>query len=101
MVYIDVDGNELESVDLSLGYLVDAEWVDHPKVKQSGHYEYNKLENGQKVQRFVVDTPARAAYREITVQKYILYTEEELAQMSTEQTVEERVSALEQAIIMQ
>lgn len=95
MVYINESGAQIASYDLTKGYLVDAEWVDHPAVEQVGHYEYK---NG--VQFFVVDTPAQAARREVTVQKFVLYTEEELAQMNAP-TIEERVSALEEAFVMQ
>lgn len=79
MVYIDENGAVLETVDLSKGYLVDAGWVDHPAVPQKGHFEYEALPGGGRLQRYVVDTPYQPAYREVTTQKYILYTEEELA----------------------
>ena len=77
MVYIDENNNQIDNYDLTLGYLVDHEWIDHPAVTQSGHYEYKG-----NVQTFVVDVPATPAWREVTTQKYILYTEAELADMS-------------------
>lgn len=83
MVYIDENGNVLESVDLNLGHLEDAEWIDHPEIEQTGHYEYEKLnENGGQIQKYIIDTPWQPAYREVTKQRYILYTEEELASMA-------------------
>ena len=39
MIYIDENGNNIDNYDLTIGYLVDHEWVDHPAVAQSGHYE--------------------------------------------------------------
>lgn len=78
MIYIDENGNQLESYDLTLGYLVDHEWVDHPAVVQSGHYEYDE----NNVQSYVIDVPATSPWREVTKQKYVLYTEAELAHMA-------------------
>lgn len=96
MVYIDETGAQIESYDLTKGYLEDAEWIDHPAVKQAGHYEYGKND----VQRYVIDTPARAARREVTVRRFVRYTDEELAQRNAP-TVEDRIAALEDAIISQ
>lgn len=77
MIYIDENNNQIDNYDLALGYLVDHEWIDHSAIAQSGHYEY--ISN---VQTFVVDVPATPAWREVTTQKYILYTEAELAHMA-------------------
>lgn len=79
MVYIDENGNQLESIDLTKGYLEDAQWVDHPAVNEVGHYEYEKLKNGGRLQKYVIDTQYQPAWREVTAQRYIPYTEEELA----------------------
>lgn len=79
MVYIDQDGKPLDRVDLSLGRLEDAEWTDHPEVQEIGHFEYEPLDGGGQLQRYVITTPYQAAWREVTVQRYILYTPEELA----------------------
>ena len=84
MVYVDESGNQIENPDLSLGYLVDAEWVDHPAQVQEGHYKYVETETGGKVQTFVVDKPAASAWREVTVQRYVLYTEAELEAIARE-----------------
>lgn len=98
MVYVDESGAVLESVDLSIGYLEDAEWVDHPEVEEIGHYEYEELKGGGQLQKYVVDTPYQAAWREVTKQKYIPYTEAELAQIAR-QDYASRLDALEAAII--
>jgi hypothetical protein len=95
MIYIDENGNQIESYDLTLGYLVDHEWIDHPAVAQSGHYEY-----GDGVQAFVVDVPAESSWREVTIQKYILYTESELEYIAQHNYVA-RLGALEAADIDQ
>lgn len=78
MKYIDEHGRPLERVDLNLGRLEDAEWVDHPEVEEIGRYEYEPLDGGGYLQRYVIDTPYQAAWREVTVQRYIRYTPEEL-----------------------
>lgn len=78
MVYVDENGKILDSVDLTLGYLVDEEWEDHPQQQQEGHYEYEDNEAGCRTMTFVVDKEAKSAWREVTVQKYVLYTEDEL-----------------------
>ena len=81
MVIVDEAGNVLESVDLSLGRLEDAEWDTHPEVPEKGHYEYKRLATGATVQDYVIDTPKQAAWREVVKQKYVPYTDEELALM--------------------
>lgn len=73
MIYVGENGAVIESIDLSKGYLVDEEWIDHPAVQQEGHYEY-----AGRVQTYVVDTPAAGAWREVTKQRFIPYTQEEL-----------------------
>lgn len=79
MVYIDQNGDRLERVDLTLGYLEDAEWIDHGEVAGKHHYAYEALPGGGKLQKIVVDVPRQAAWREVTVQRYIPYTADELA----------------------
>lgn len=81
MVYVDENGQVLESVDLTLGYLEDAEWTEHPEIPQRVHYEYEALRGGGRLQRAVVDTPYTPAWREVTKQRYVPYTDEELALM--------------------
>lgn len=96
MVYIGEDGKQIENPDLSLGYLVDAEWTDHPAQEQQGHYEYANTAMGGRVQAFVIDQPASAAWREVTVQKYVLYTKEEL-ELAKKADYAKRLDALEDA----
>lgn len=79
MVIVDESGNELESVDMTLGRLVDDAWIDHPARAQQGHYAYEKTEGGGVVQRYVVDSPASSAWREVTRQRYVPYTQDELS----------------------
>ena len=78
MIYIDVNGNQIETFDLSKGYLVDAQWVDHPEVQEEGHYEYTTLPDGGRKQTYVADAEYCPAWREVTVKQYIPYTDEEL-----------------------
>ena len=96
MKYIDEQGKPLESVDLKLGYLEDAEWVDHQEVQEVGHYEYEPLDGGGQLQRYVVTTPYQAAWREVTVQRYIRYTPEDLEAIAAGDYAA-RLSALEAA----
>lgn len=95
MVYIDENGNVLESVDLSLGRLEDAEWETHPEVPERGHYEYKRLATGATVQEYVIDTPKQAAWREVVKQKYIPYTDDEMALMA-KANHDGRLAALEE-----
>ena len=106
MIYIDENGNQIENYDLTLGYLVDHEWIDHPAQKQEGHYEYEKIvireaddeckEECHLLQKYIIDIPSVSAWREITVRKYILYTEAELEYMA-KQKYSERLDMLEMA----
>lgn len=78
MVYIDENGEVLESVDLSLGRLEDVEVAEYPEIKEVGHYEYDDLEGGGRLQRYVIDVPYRPPRSEVVKQRYIPYTAEEL-----------------------
>ena len=82
MKYIDEEGNELEGVDLTAGYLEDAEWIDHAEVPQEEHYEYTDLAGGGQRQKAVIDVPYAPAWREVTAQRYIPYTQEQLAELA-------------------
>lgn len=82
MKYIDEEGNELAGVDLTAGYLVDAEWIDHAEVSQEEHYEYTDLAGGGQRQKAVIDVPYAPAWREVTAQRYIPYTQEQLAELA-------------------
>ena len=88
MKILDETGTIIENPDLTLGYLVgDTEPLEHPAaegVEEVSHYEtVAEYPNGGKDVRKVIDTPgvpAQAAWTEqVPIQKYIRYTDEELA----------------------
>lgn len=88
MKIIDETGAIIENPDLTLGYLVnDTEPLEHPAiegVEEVSHYEtVAEYPNGGKDVRKVIDTPgvaAKAAWIEqVPIQRYVLYTAEELA----------------------
>ena len=91
MRILDLDGMELESPDLSLGYLTKEEILisHHEAVEATAeqwHYEtIAEYPNGGRDVKRVVDVPgveAQDAWDEYeTVQRYVPYTEEELAVM--------------------
>lgn len=88
MKIIDENGAAIENPDLTLGYLVDdTEPVEHPAVEgveEQWHWEtVTEYPNGGRDVQKVVDRPgvqAQAAWTEqVSIQKYIRYTAEELA----------------------
>lgn len=88
MKIIDENGAALENPDLTLGWLRDeTEAVEHPAqegVPELSHYEtVAEYPNGGKDVRKIIDRegiPARDAWTEqVPIQRYILYTAEELA----------------------
>lgn len=88
MKIIDETGAVIENPDITLGHLVDdTEEITHPAVEgveEVSHYEtVAEYPNGGKDVRKVIDTPgvqAKAAWIEqVPIQRYIRYTEEELA----------------------
>ena len=90
MKIIDENGAAIETPDLTLGYLVDdTEPVEHPSVEgvdEVSHYEtVAEYPNGGRDVRKVIDVPgvpAQDAWTEqVPVQRYIRYTEEELAEI--------------------
>ena len=113
MKIIDENGAILENPDLTLGWLRDeTEAVEHPAqagVPELSHYEtVAEYPNGGKDVRKIIDRegiPARDAWTEqIPIQRYILYTAEELAAKEEErkkaearEKLPERVDALETA----
>ena len=94
MKIIDENGAAIETPDLTLGYLVGAaaEPVEHPAVEgveEVSHYEtVTEYPGGGRDVRKVIDVPgvpAQAAWTEqVPVQRYIRYTEEELAAQEEE-----------------
>ena len=109
----DKTGLEIQNPDLTQGWLHDeTEAVEHPAqegVPELSHYEtVAEYPNGGKDVRKVIDRegiPARDAWTEqVPIQRYILYTAEELAAKEEErkkaearEKLPERVDALETA----
>ena len=88
MKIIDENGAAIETPDLTLGHLVGGtEPVEHPAVEgveEVSHYEtVTEYPGGGRDVRKVIDVPgvtAQAAWTEqVPVQRYIRYTDEELA----------------------
>lgn len=118
MKIIDSNGVEIASPDLTKGYLKqETQTVHHDAVagvKEVSHYEtIAEYPNGGKDVRKVVDVPgvaAKEAYdEEVDVQRYVLYTADELAAQEKARkeaeekaqlpTAEERLAALEAAML--
>lgn len=113
MKIIDETGAVVENPDLTLGYLTDdTQPLEHPAqeaVAEVAHYEtVAEYPGGGRDVRKVIDVPgvpAQAAWTEqVPVQRYIRYTEEELAAREKERKkaearkkLPERVDALETA----
>lgn len=117
MKIIDSNGNPIEAPDLTKGYLKqETQTIHHDAVKaveEVSHYEtIAEYPNGGKDVRKVVDVPGVAAQEaydeEVEVQRYILYTAEELAEQAAARekaeqeaklpTTEKRLAALESAM---
>ncbi len=109
MKIIDQQGHILENPDLSLGRLVpDQLLIAHhpaePEVQEQSHTEVTKTyPNGGKDLHRVIDTaysPAKEAWDEYEdVMRYIPYTPQELEEMQKYVPAEERIAALEAAMM--
>lgn len=117
MKTIDSNGVEIASPDLTKGYLKqETKTIHHDAVagvEEVSHYEYKTYPNGGRDRWKVVDVPgvaAKGAYDEkVEVQRYILYTADELAAQEKARkeaeekaqlpTAEERLAALEAAML--
>ena len=97
----------IENPDLTLGYLVGGtEPVEHPAVEgveEVSHYEtVTEYPGGGRDVRKVIDVPgvpAQAAWTEqVPVQRYIRYTEEELAAREKERQQAEEAARLPETI---
>lgn len=118
MKIIDSNGTPIENPDLTKGYLKpETQTIHHDAVagvEEVSHYEtIAEYPNGGKDVRKVVDVPgvaAKEAYdEEVEVQRYVLYTSEELAAQEKARkeaeekaqlpTAEERLAALEAAML--
>ena len=103
MKIIDSNGNPIEAPDLTKGYLKpETQTIHHDAVagvEEVSHYEtIREYPNGGKDVKKVVDVkavPAQEAYdEEVEVQRYVLYTAEELdAQAEAKKKAEEAAAA--------
>ena len=97
---IDENGNEIKNPDLSLGKLVPDEMVVHvPAVEGSPAVFREEViwqgnDPDDKLVKKVLEVPAvasRPAYEKVVrVQKYVLYTKEELAEIEKQRQQEEQ-----------
>lgn len=117
MRILDINNVEIESPDLNLGYLkYDTIFVQHHEgveaSEEKGHEEVvaeYKRPNGEVYgieTKWVIDVEAveaKEAWDEYEdIQRYVLYTEEELAEIEKQRnmpTDEERIAALEAALL--
>lgn len=118
MNIIDEHGSPIENPDLTKGYLKqETQTIHHDAVagvEEVSHYEtIAEYPNGGKDVQKVVDVPgvaAKEAYdEEVEMQRYVLYTAEELAAQEKARkeaeekaqlpTAEERLAALEAAML--
>lgn len=103
MKIIDSNGNPIENPDLTKGYLKpETQTIHHDAVagvEEVSHYEYKTYPNGGRDRWKVVDVPgvaAKGAYdEEVEVQRYILYTAEELAAQAEAKKKAEEAAAAE------
>ena len=103
MKIIDSNGLEIATPDLTKGYLKqETQTVHHDAVagvEEVSHYEYKTYPNGGRDRWKVVDVPGVAAQdaydEEVDVQRYILYTAEELAAQADAKKKAEEVAAAE------
>ena len=107
MKIIDENGAAIETPDLTLGHLVGGtEPVEHPAVEgveEVSHYEtVTEYPGGGRDVRKVIDVPgvtAQATWTEqVPVQRYIRYTEEELAAREKERTKQEAKDKLPETV---
>lgn len=103
MKIIDSNGVEIANPDLTKGYLKpETQTVHHDAVagvEEVSHYEtIAEYPNGGKDVRKVVDVPGVAAQdaydEEVEVQRYVLYTTEELAEQAAAREKAERQAKL-------
>lgn len=116
MKIIDSNGVEIANPDLTKGYIKpETQTIHHDAVEgveEVWHYEFKTYPNGGKDRWKVVDVPgvaAKDAYdEEVEVQRYILYTADELAEQAAARekaeqqaklpNTETRLAALESAM---
>lgn len=107
MKILDETGAVVENPDLTLGYLTTStEEITHPAVdgvEEQWHWEtVTEYPNGGKDVQKIIDVlgvPAQAAWTEqVPVQRYIRYTEEELAAREKERQQAEEAARLPETI---
>ena len=107
MKIIDETGAVVENPDLTLGYLTDdTEEITHPAVEgveEQWHWEtVAEYPGGGRDVKKIIDVPgvpAQAAWTEqVPVQRYIRYTEEELAAREKERQQAEEAARLPETI---
>jgi len=107
MKILDETGAVVENPDLTLGYLTTStEEITHPAVEgveEQWHWEtVTEYPNGGKDVQKVIDVPgvpAQAAWTEqVPVQRYIRYTEEELAAQEEERKKQEAKDKLPETV---
>lgn len=103
MKIIDSNGVEIANPDLTKGYLKqETQTIHHDAVagvEEVSHYEYKTYPNGGRDRWKVVDVPgvaAKEAYdEEVEVQRYVLYTTDELAAQAEAKKKAEEAAAAE------
>lgn len=103
MKIIDSNGLEITTPDLTKGYLKpETQTIHHDAVagvEEVSHYEYKTYPNGGRDRWKVVDVPGvdpQPAWDEgVPVQRYILYTAEELAAQAEAKKKAEEAAAAE------
>ena len=107
MKILDETGAIIENPDLTLGYLVgDTEPLEHPAVEGTEevfHYEtVAEYPGGGRDVRRVIDVPgvsAKPAWTEqVPIQRYVLYTAEELAAQEEERKKQEAKDKLPETV---
>ena len=107
MKILDETGTVVENPDLTLGYLTaSTEEITHPAVEgveEQWHWEtVTEYPNGGKDVQKIVDRPGVKAQEEwveqVPVQRYIRYTEEELAAREKERQQAEEAARLPETI---
>ena len=107
MKIIDETGAVVENPDLTLGYLTGStEEITHPAVEgveEQWHWEtVTEYPNGGKDVQKIIDRPGVQAQEEwveqVPVQRYIRYTEEELAAREKERQQAEEAARLPETI---
>lgn len=94
MRILDINNNEVLNPDLSIGYLIPDIYIIHHEsvtpIQEEGYYEViREYPNGGKDVQWIVTKPGREAQaawdEKEDIERYLLYTQEELDQMAAEE----------------